>query len=124
MFAQHYTRPLGKIYTYTLTSRDTPDYKKRLEKRSDPNIIGIWSDEVFDSTKLVNGFVSVLFKRNDSVILKHYYFNKFIIDLGYEYYWYIEKDGKHNAYSDLILNDAQRFTIGRCLHRPSIDFGR
>ncbi len=110
VFAKHCTKPTGKIYTYALTPRDTPEYKKRLEKRSEPGIMGIWTDEVFDSTKLVSGFVYVLLKRNDSVFLKDYYYNRFhITDLaGTLDYWYIEKDGKRSAYSDLILNDAER----------------
>lgn len=65
---------------------------------------------MFDSTKLVSGFVYVLLRRNDSVFLKDYYYNRFhITDLaGTLDYWHIEKDGKRSAYSDLKLNDAER----------------
>jgi len=110
MFAQKYTKTTGKIYTYTLRPRDTLHYRKRLEKMNDPGILGIWTDMAFDSTKLHTGSVFVLLKKNDSVFLKDYFFNKFqISDLaGTLDFWYIEKDGKRSSYSSLILNNRDR----------------
>jgi hypothetical protein len=110
IFAQQYTKPSGKIYTYTLTPRDTPDYRKRLEKMDDPGILGIWSNIAFDSSRVSSGSVFVLLKRNDSVFLKDYYFNRFHIDdlAGTLDYWYIEKNGKRSNYSDLILNNRDK----------------